>query len=186
MRQFACNMGKGQNFVFHSCFYSCRTTNSHIRYSSHLVRNPFPSTWPMVLRTPRAHPCGWSFNHFHVFTRNPRGFAPCLLLISKRCHYDILSAPFFMMIGTIDHRFVLFLAWILWENRVRIFCDILLIVNCFATNSALFICNLSYEFFAEIREIKRICLHLLILERVWWMFRNQCFLSLLRVCEIVW
>lgn len=70
-----------------------------------------------------------------------------------------------MMIGTIDHRFVLFLAWILWENRVRIFCDILLIVNCFATNSALFICNLSYEFFAETREIKRICLHLLVLER---------------------
>lgn len=166
MRQFACNMGKGQNFVFHSCFYSCRTANSHIRYSSHRVRNPFHVT--NGPQNASCSPLRMIFQPFPLFYTKSSWL--CTLFITSLFLNDVIRRYFIgaFLYDDRNHwssfRFICRLDFmeesrenLLWHSS---YCELFRDKKCFT----LFMCNLSYEFLRK--KIKRICLHLLVLERV--------------------
>lgn len=168
MRQFACNMGKGQNFVFHSCFIPVGPRIPI--FGIPVTVSATPSTWPMVLRTPRAHPCGWSFNHFHLFTRSTKSSWICTLFITSLSLNDVIRRYFIgaFLYDDRNHwssfRFISRLDFmeesrenLLWHSS---YCELFRDKKYFT----LFMCNLSYEFLRK--KIKRICLHLFVLERV--------------------
>lgn len=187
MRQFACNMGKGQNFVFHSCFIPVGPRIPI--FGIPVTVSATPSTWPMVLRTPRAHPCGWSFNHFHLFTRSTKSSWICTLFITSLSLNDVIRRYFIgaFLYDDRNHwssfRFISRLDF-MEESRENLY-DILLIVNYFATkNISLYLCAIFLTSFCEKRlnESVYICSYWNVLSR--WTFRNQRFLSFLRDCEI--
>lgn len=54
-----------------------------------------PSTWPMVLRTPRAHPCGWCFKPFpRFYTKSTKSPWLCALFITSLSLNDIIRRHF--------------------------------------------------------------------------------------------
>lgn len=131
MRQFVWEKAKKLRIPLLFLFLN-RTTNSHTVFQS-------PSTWSMVLRTPRAHPCGVDLSAVSTFSHEIP-VALCLVYYTPPLNdvirytriYDILSAPFFMTIGTIVS---FYFSLPFYGTRVRIFYDLLLIVNYFRDKS---------------------------------------------------